>query len=333
MGVFSFFSYSATSIEVEEKIGVLPETVQEHELLKDSPIIKTPSSELEPVATPAPSNTTDVLSPPALTSLTTSPTMPAQNTKPDDKPIGETQFRIRRFSFRSFSFGSNPHEEHKHTLSSVQEHDKKAHATTAFSKRFTKGRPSNSDKRAKRSALIVRSLIVGPTATASPQLTPAYAKPQLNQIKSQLIKPKSANKVIAQLRALPVSDTKGAADGKGPIHAVCLEHTDAEEHKLHFASLSENNEVDATKSINVAGVSSVSLDKLTAMLMEMNIVDLVTSPDLGLGQPGDGEGLLSGAIPTAETVLKGIELITPQLMALGFATGKAVLPDHAGRHP
>lgn len=332
MGVFSFFSYSATSVEVEEKIGVLPETVQEPELLKDSPILKTPGSELEPIDSSAPSNTADVPSPPALTSLTISPTMPAQNTKLDDEPIGETQIRIRRFSFRSFSFGSKPHEEHKHTLSSVQEHDKKAHVNTAFSRRFTKGRTSNSDKRAKRSALIVRSLIIGPTATALPQLTPAYAKPQLNQIKSQLIKPKSANKVIAQLRALPVSDTKGAADGRGPIHAVCLEHTDAEEHKLHFASLSEN-EVDTTKSINAAGVSSVSLDKLTAMFMEMNIVDLVTSPDLGLGQPGDGGGLLAGAVPTAETVLRGIELITPQLMALGFATGKAVLPDHAGRYP
>ncbi|KAF9461281.1 hypothetical protein BDZ94DRAFT_1167904 [Collybia nuda] len=196
-----------------------------------------------------------------------------------------------------------------------------------------KGHISNSDKRAKRSALIVRSLIIGPTTTAPPQLTPTHAKPRLSQIKSQLIKTKSANKVIAQLRVLPVSDTEGATYGRGPIHAVCLEHTDIEEHTLHFSCLSESIS-GKDKSMNAANATGApSLEKLAAIFMEMNIVDLIASPDLGLGQPGDGEGILAGAVPTAETVLKGIELITPQLMALGFATGKAILPDHAGVYP
>jgi hypothetical protein len=332
MGVFAFFSYSARSVEVEEKIEVHPETVQEPELLKDSPTLKTePEPEL---ATAAP---TDVPLPSPPTPLAIPLSMPSQSTKPDDKPVAEPQNRIRRFSwtFRSLSFESKPpREEHKHALSTTQEHEKKAHATAAFSKRFIKGRTSNSEKRAKESALIVRSLIIGPSAAVSPQLTSAYAKPQLSKIKSQLIKPKSANKVIAQLRALPVSDAKGISDGRGPIHAVCLEHTDAEEHELHFACLAENIGAEDTsaKSFNIPGVSPISLERLTAMFNDMTVVDLVTSPDLGLGQPGNGKGILAGAVPTAETVLKGIVEITPQLMALGYATGQSILPDHAGQH-
>jgi hypothetical protein len=64
---------------------------------------------------------------------------------------------------------------------------------------------------------------------------------------------------------------------------------------------------------------------------DIHIVSLVKSPDLGLGQPGDGDGILSGALPTAETVIDGFEQITPQLMALGFAT--SVWPDHKGVYP
>ncbi|KAG6805663.1 hypothetical protein H0H92_014527, partial [Tricholoma furcatifolium] len=60
----------------------------------------------------------------------------------------------------------------------------------------------------------------------------------------------------------------------------------------------------------------------------MNIVSLFTAPGLGIGQPGDGEGVLAGAVPTAETVINGFEQITPQLMALGYATGKSIMVDH-----
>jgi len=54
---------------------------------------------------------------------------------------------------------------------------------------------------------------------------------------------------------------------------------------------------------------------------------------LGLGQAGDESGLLAGALPTAETVMNGIVQITPQLMALGYATGKTIIPDHHGIYP
>jgi hypothetical protein len=41
-------------------------------------------------------------------------------------------------------------------------------------------------------------------------------------------------------------------------------------------------------------------------------------------------GILAGALPTAKTVIGGVELITPKLMVLGFATGKAAVHDHLG---
>ena len=69
---------------------------------------------------------------------------------------------------------------------------------------------------------------------------------------------------------------------------------------------------------------------LKTVFSEVNLVSLVTTPDLGLGGPPDGPGILSGALPSAQAIIEGVEQITPQLMALGYATGKAVMPDHAG---
>ncbi|KAJ7703206.1 hypothetical protein B0H17DRAFT_1042255 [Mycena rosella] len=246
--------------------------------------------------------------------------------------------RARRLTFRTFA----PAPKHKPILSEGQEHEKKASAANAFAKRLAKPLSSNSDKRAKESALILRTLIVGPASNdyATPALTKAVARPQLSKVKSQLMQPNSANRVIAQLRALPVMDetVNGQGTNKSPstpIHAVCLAYPDAEEHRLHFAKLTpeEHDESIVTASVTVPNVASASLDKLTSMFREMRIVDLIMAPDLGLGQPGDGDGLLAGAVPTAETIITGIEQITPQLMALGYATGKAILPDHKGVHP
>ncbi|RDB16742.1 hypothetical protein Hypma_002577 [Hypsizygus marmoreus] len=359
MGIFAFFSYSTRTVEVSVA-GTEKSAVDGPQDSKPRPV--------EPETKPA-TTTTGV---PALASTnsenpssSTSPTANGSITPakaPDSRPMAsepvgkkpttkapaepaDPEVKIRRFAFRGFSF-TRSHDEHKPVLSKTQEHEKKAHAAAAFSKRFTKPFSSNSNKRAKESALIVRSLIVGPSA-ASPKLTPASAKPQLNKIKSQLIKPKSANKVIAQLRALPISDAH-LPNGKehtndnahprkpqGPIHAVCLEHSDAEEHKLHFAPLVQDSEAkdQSKQAFYPPGGSPVSIDKISAMFQEMSIIDLIKSPDLGLGQPGDGEGILAGAVPTAETVLNGFQQITPQLMALGYATGKAILPDHAGIFP
>ncbi|KAK7057195.1 Lactamase-B domain-containing protein [Favolaschia claudopus] len=239
----------------------------------------------------------------------------------------------RRLSFRPFV--SSPKQQHKPILSENQEHEKKSNAANAFSKRWAKPLPSNSDKRAKESALIVRTLIVGQSNDFSaPTITKAVATPQLSKVKSQLLQPDAANKVIVQLRSLPVMEpVKGDEQplAQGPIHAVCLARTDAEEHALHFCKLTPDDHVESSHF--VPNVGSASLDKLTSMFSEMHIVDLITAPDLGIGQPGDGPGLLAGAVPTAKTVITGIEQLTPQLMALGYATGKAFLPDHKGIYP
>ncbi|KAK7045570.1 hypothetical protein VNI00_007402 [Paramarasmius palmivorus] len=246
----------------------------------------------------------------------------------------------RRFSFRTFSFTPAAHNKHKYTLSSVEEHQKKEKAHAALSKRLAKPM-SRSEKRAEESALLVRTLIVGPSK-ASPSVSAITAKPQMSKLKSQLLKPKSANKVINHLRNLPVADdvhpehTHPRGKGCSPIHAVCLEHTDVEEHDMHFAKLSSSSKDEASASESTFGIAqfaSAPVDKLTELLSEVRVVDFIATPDFGLGQPGDGKGILAGAVPTAETVLNGIQQITPQLMALGYATGQAIFPDHAGIYP
>lgn len=202
-----------------------------------------------------------------------------------------------------------------------------------------------SHRGAQKSALIVRSLIIGPPTASAPKVTKAKARPELVKIKSSLIKPKSANRIIAELRTLPPAGEQGVTvnaaagtDGgpatatSGPIHAVCLDHTDAEEDRLYFSKLKEGV---ATDNINLnvmslAEVGSASIDSLVNVMNEICVVDLIKSPDLGLGQPGDGDGILAGALPTPETVIKGIQQITPQLMALGYAAGRSIVTDHKG---
>ncbi|KAI0793223.1 hypothetical protein C8Q75DRAFT_712993 [Abortiporus biennis] len=260
----------------------------------------------------------------------------------------------RRFGWRSSValFTGYKYEDSKPALPANQEKEKKRRATEEFAQHAAK--VSRADRKAKESAMIVRSLIIGPSA-APPTTTKsnAVAKAKLAKVKAELLQPKSANRVIAQLRSLPSSGKLGSQpDGvqtpglpHGPIHAVCLAYTDSEAHEKHFSQLSEGSigtsrpssqsrEVVTTTSLNVvASVTTAPITKLTTLFTDLRIVSLITSPDLGIGQPGDGPGLLSGAIPTAETVINGVTQITPQLMALGYATGKAILPDHAGVYP
>ncbi|KAG5645203.1 hypothetical protein DXG03_006721 [Asterophora parasitica] len=361
MGVFAFFSYSARSVEVST--ASIEQKATDEAQIPES--FKPNNAALEPAATVAKAEMLDtpnatvatkekdsslaasaskisqaipkiVVSKPSKTDSVLRDT-DSVSKSPASKP--HPQANVRRFSLRVFSLSArSPTEQHKPALSTVHEHEKKFNAAAAFAKR-AKPRFSFSKKRAQESALIARSLIVGPSG-ASTKVTRANAKPQLNKLKSQLVTPKSANKVIAQLRALPISDD--LAHGKvesadaathlghahGPIHAVCLEYSDAEEDKLHFAPLNETV-VEGKRSMSYVG-GSASVEQVTLMFSEMNVVDLVRTPDLGLGQPGDGKGILAGAVPTAETVLKGVKEITPQLMALGYATGRTVAPNHAG---
>jgi len=319
MGVLGIFSGSAKTVPAN---SVAIQSSPDPDPASSQPASSTVPSEAEPAPLLE-------LSKPALSVASDVPVQAKAEESTARKPPA------RRLSFRPFA-ASAKQQQHKPILSEAQEHEKKASAANAFSKFWVTPLSSNSDKRAKESALIVRTLIVGHSSNdfSEPTLTKAVATPQLSKVKSQLMQPTSANKVIAQLRALPVMES-ATGDGKesphGPIHAVCLARPDADEHELHFAKLTPDAHVESSKF--VPNVGSASLEKLTDMFSEMHIVDLVTASDLGIGQPGDGPGLLAGAVPTAETVIQGIEQLTPQLMALGYATGRAVLPDHKGVHP
>ncbi|KAK0212696.1 hypothetical protein DFS33DRAFT_1283823 [Desarmillaria ectypa] len=239
-------------------------------------------------------------------------------------------------SFRPFARRRRNHTDHKRSLSAAEEYEKKVGVSSAaLSKHFLLSSKARSDNRAKQSAEVVRALIVGHGGRS---VKGSPAKPLVSQVKSELMKPKTANKVIAHLRDLSVEDLAAQVSPpsrrkKGPIRAVCLANTDEQEHELHFAYINSDAGMSKEQTFGEFSVAVAPADKLSQMFDEMHIVDLIRSPDLGLGQPGDGEGLLAGAVPTAETVLNGIQQITPELMALGYATGKAVLPDHTGVYP
>jgi len=211
------------------------------------------------------------------------------------------------------------------------------------------GSRSKSEKRAKESAEIVRALIIGPNSISPASKKPqALSKVQLDKVKSELAKPKAANKVISQLRnldlvtdasaPLPVVDVPGqpntAGRHRGPIHAVCLDMTDEDAEKQHFAQLKPDVPSE-TANFFAESVVTANVDTISSILGNLQIVDLVGT-DFGFGQPTTGQGILAGALPTAETVLTGITLITPQLISLGYVTGQALLPDHKGKglpHP
>lgn len=243
--------------------------------------------------------------------------------------IVEPQAPTRRFSLRSLNLTRRDQEVHNTAFHVIQEQQKRDNFFMSSNK------VTSTDKHAKKSALALRSLIVGPTSTLASQNT----MPNLANIKSQLLQPKTANKVIANLKNLPPCDDlddplhADASGAKGPIHAVCLAYTDAEADALHFSKLTPLSG-DREREITMSGLPSmfsVPIDRIVALFNEMHIIDLINAPDfVGLGQPGDGPGILSGALPTAQTVIEGVERITPELMALGFATGKAIMPDHSG---
>lgn len=250
--------------------------------------------------------------------------------------------RPRKMSVRfSLSLLRRSVDHHQKPMLDVAHVQQKKHGIVCDLKRAIRAgyaTSSKSEKRAKESAEIVRTLIIGPSSISPASKKPqALSKVQLKKVKSELTKPKSANKVIFQLRNLDlvtnpsVTDVFSQPTGKrrGPIHAVCLDKTDEDAEKYHFAQLKPDAPSEAAnlfaESFVTAGVDSISLT-----LGNLHVVDLV-GIDFGFGQPTTGQGILAGAVPTAETVITGIRLITPQLMSLGYITGQAILPDHKGK--
>ncbi|KAF9227487.1 hypothetical protein BS17DRAFT_695821 [Gyrodon lividus] len=241
---------------------------------------------------------------------------------------------LRRFSFPSFAFlrsdtklnstqperktisRSLPAHLQPQVLSKAKDTEKKSKASRAFTVRAL--RNASSEKRAKESAAMVRSLIIG-DHDALPQAKIKKTKSSrsdIARVKSQLLQPKSASKVITQLRALPAHPGNTSTNTALPLHAVCLDMSDKEAHEQHFAE--------------IGSVATASVAALSTALADMHLVDLLAAPNMGFGAPVTAQGLFAGSVPTAETVIEGIEQITPQLLALGFATGRAVVPDHQG---
>ncbi|EPT04907.1 hypothetical protein FOMPIDRAFT_1156394 [Fomitopsis schrenkii] len=265
----------------------------------------------------------------------------------------------RRLSWRPFARTSNSPADAQPTSQAKEKTKPTKLATVAAHPPLVRTR---SEKQAQESALLLRELIVGPSSNPPNKLkSKARSSAEVEKVKAQLARPKTAGKVIAQLRQLSSSDEpvvvgKGANGEtltglpKGPIHAVCLPYTDAEAQDRHFARLATDKpapgdaQEGATRSVSVhlhtqsteaeiCSVANASITSLQMVFSEVNLVSLVTTPDLGLGGPPDGPGILSGALPSAQAIIQGVEQITPQLMALGYATGKAVMPDHAGIYP
>jgi hypothetical protein len=188
--------------------------------------------------------------------------------------------------------------------------------------------------------LIVRSLIVGQDTDEGGVAPPRerFSGAQMKNVKAQLLKPKAAGKVITELRALPAFADSAASRAGEPIQAVCLPYNDEEADKKH---LNNTRNVKATATTTTATttkrtpspIGGAAIDAITEAIRNLHIVSLFTAPDLGLGEPGDGPGILAGAVPTAEMVISGATQITPELMALSYATGRAIIPGDKDIYP
>jgi hypothetical protein len=192
----------------------------------------------------------------------------------------------------------------------------------------------------------------GKTAANGPAKPPSPEK--LSKASNQLLSPDQANKVIAKLRTLPIPDGPElpgieyagehvVSHSEGPIHAVCLDCTEEEADKYHFSRLVTGNErplpdepgeeAGITVNNDEPSVAHANLASLVLVLRNLHIITLVSSPDLGFGQPPSDPGLLAGSVPSAQAVSDGMMEVSGQLLALGFATSKAVYPDHKGVYP
>lgn len=349
----TFWSASKTVVTTSEAPGILPPDAPAVPplSLSEPPPPEEPRSTAEDDSNAAPQRD-DSVQPTEETSSTTPLSDPHRltvTTSTNLTSLGVPEHRPRKISARSgLSLLRRPtdHHERKPMLDAVHVQQKK-HGIVCDLKRAIRSRSGSSlksEKRAKESAEVVRALIIGPNSISPTFKKPqALSKVQLEKVKSELAKPKSANKVISQLRNLDlVADASaplpvtGIPDqpialGKrrGPIHAVCLDKTDEEVEKQHFAQLKPDAPSE-TANLFAESVMTANVDSIGSMLGSLHIVDLVGT-DFGFGQPTTDQGILAGAVPTAETVLTGIKLITPQLMSLGYITGHTLLPDHKGK--
>lgn len=291
--------------------------------------------------------------------------IPNQNTS-------ELPRRTRRLSFQSFSFGQSKNKHPAEHISHAKQVEKQEAAEEALKERklvLTRdGRKV--DKAAAALATIILGPVHMVASTAASVTTyskkpfqsskPKLAGPQtIQKVQNQLLTPKQANKVIAKLRTIdPAEESpelpphkhsqsqhlRTRKPGERPIHAVCLDCTDEEADEHHFSKLATTQEVEMRNSRKhpapapspKSGETSFAFADITTIvpvLRSMKLVTLVTAPDLGFGQPPDSPGLLAGSVPSVQSFADGLQEMTGQLMALGFATSKVVYPNHTGVYP
>lgn len=245
-------------------------------------------------------------------------------------PSIETGKDSYRFLFRSFSFfrseskltrperkpsqHSEPIHTQSHVLSKATEKEKRA--SKAFTVRALQSKTS--DRRARDTAVMIRSVIVGDHEMmhSGAKKSKSLSTSDLARVKAQLLDPKSSRKIIDHLHTMSASLADTGSVNTGPIHAVCLDAIDKEIHEQHFVQL--------------GSVATATATTICDALANVHLVNLLTAPDMGFGAPASSPGLLAGAVPSAETIIDGLQQITPQLLALGYASSKAILPDHKG---
>lgn len=300
---------------------------------------------------------------------------------PNPEPPRGVVHRMRRLSFRSFGFFYGRSTVNVATdteidakdgtgepLASTPEDPAAGHAVTAPSgangklpssdhgeKLKKSHRLTKADKRASAYAQLLRSIIIGtpPTpelsygsSTSPPSKFPlikSHSKPpDLKKLKSELLKPKEANRLIHEIRNMPTPDTsKGVLHGtlrglngkiveqditvvptgKMPIHAVCLDCTDEEADRLHFSFLKSSAQPQTT------------VFSLTPTIAQD------PSPVAGIGSsaaatPSIAQADLSSVIPVLKN-LKLVDLVSQSVDIIGtpeddFGFGKRVEEKNNG---
>ena len=275
--------------------------------------------------------------------------------------------RTRRLSFQSFSFGQSKRHPAEH-ISHAKQVKKEEAAGEALKER--KLGLTREGRKIDRAAAALATIILGPvymvastaasvTTSSKKPIQPPKPKPAgpqtMQKVQNQLLTPKQANKVIAKLRTIdPAEESPNLPPhkypqlqhmdtnrGERPIHAVCLDCTDEEADECHFSKLATTTEVELRNSRKrptparsyETSFASADITTIVPVLRSMKLVTLVTAPDLGFGQPPDSPGLLAGSVPSARAFSEGLQEMTGQLMALGFATSKVVFPNHTGVYP
>lgn len=93
------------------------------------------------------------------------------------------------------------------------------------------------------------------------------------------------------------------------MHAVCLKETDSETQTRHFSQLETG-----TGSGGAPSVVDSDNAQIAKLFGSTQLINLISAPDFGLGQPVTGKGVLAGSVPSAGSIIRGLEQVTPQLV-------------------